>query len=354
MSDHSSRKADHLDLCATDQVAFNQKSTYLEQVELIHDALPEMSIDEVDLSTQVAGATLKAPLVIAAMTGGVDRADRLNKDLASVAEELGIGFGFGSMRPLLEHGLKAGYFVRDVAPSAFLIGNIGVVQATTASSNHIADMVGETGVNALAIHLNPAMEIIQSGGDTDFRGCLDGIARLHEALSVPIIVKETGCGLSRSVGERVAGIGIKTVDVSGAGGTSWVAVETLRARAKSRALGERFWNWGIPTAASIASLADLGLESIATGGVRTGLDITRAIALGATAGGIARGFLQAWNEGGRSTVVEHAEGVIDEIRLAHLLTGCRTPSELRQAKLILGDALLKWVPKDTTLAKRSS
>lgn len=354
MSDHSSRKADHLDLCATDQVAFNKKSTYLEQVELIHDALPEMSIDEVDLSTQVAGATLKAPLVIAAMTGGVDRADRLNKDLASVAEELGIGFGFGSMRPLLEGGLKAGYFVRDVAPSAFLIGNIGVVQATNASSNHIADMVGETGVNALAIHLNPAMEIIQSGGDTDFRGCLDGIARLHETLSVPIIVKETGCGLSRSVGERVAGIGIKTVDVSGAGGTSWVAVETLRARAKSRALGERFWNWGIPTAASIASLADLGLESIATGGVRTGLDITRAIALGATAGGIARGFLQAWNEGGRSTVVEHAEGVIDEIRLAHLLTGCRTPSDLRRAKLILGDALLKWVPKDTTLAKRSS
>jgi isopentenyl-diphosphate Delta-isomerase len=354
MSSHSSRKADHLDLCASDQVAFSKKSTYLEQVHLVHDALPEMSIDDVDLGTPLAGATLKAPLVIAAMTGGVEKAESLNKDLASVAEALGIGFGFGSMRPLLEDGVKDGYFVRDVAPNAFLIGNIGVVQATRSTSAQIEDMVGETGVNALAIHLNPAMEIIQSGGDTDFRGCLDGIARLHEALAVPVIVKETGCGLSRSVGKRLVNVGIKTVDVSGAGGTSWVAVETLRARAKSRALGERFWDWGIPTAASIASLSDLELQAVATGGVRTGLDITRAIALGATAGGVARGFLQAWNEGGKQAVLEHGESIIEEIRLAHLLTGCRTPSELRRAKLVLGDELQKWVPQDTSLAKRTS
>jgi isopentenyl-diphosphate delta-isomerase len=354
MSDHSSRKADHLDLCATDQVAFVEKSNYLGQVHLIHDALPEMSVDEVDLSTQLAGGSLRAPLIIAAMTGGVERADVINKDLASVAEELGIGFGFGSMRPLLEDGEKAGYFVRDVAPTAFLIGNIGVVQATRTSSAKVADLVHQTGVNALAIHLNPAMEVIQTGGDTDFRGCLDGIARLNEALTVPLIVKETGCGLSRAVGTRLANIGIKTVDVSGAGGTSWVGVETLRARAKSRNLGERFWDWGIPTAASIAALSDLGLECIATGGVRDGLDITRAIALGAAAGGIARVFLQAWNAGGRQAVADCAIGIIDEIRLAHLLTGCRTPDDLHKAKLVLGPDLRSWVPRGSSLSKRSS
>ena len=304
MSNHSSRKADHLDLCATDQVAFIGKTTYLEQVQLIHDALPELAVEDVDLTTPFAGGCFSAPLIIAAMTGGVDRADIINRELASVAEELNIGFGFGSMRPLLEDGEKAGYFVRDVAPNAYLIGNIGVVQATKADPARIEDMVGATGVNALAIHLNPAMEVIQPEGDTDFRGCLDTIARLNERLKVPVIAKETGCGLSRRVGERLVEIGVKHVDVSGAGGTSWVGVETLRAKAKTRELGELFWDWGIPTGASIASLADLDLEIVATGGVRNGLDITRAIALGATAGGIARIFLQAWNDGGRDAVLK--------------------------------------------------
>ncbi len=353
MSEHASRKADHLDLCATDQVAFQAKTTLLEQVQLIHEALPELSTDEIDLSTDLAGKQLRAPIVIAAMTGGLDRAEAINKDLASIADELGLAFGFGSMRPLLQEGVKLGYMVRDVAPNALLFANIGVVQARDASTQAIADMVGTTGCDALCVHLNPAMEVVQPEGDNDFRGGLETLARLAEGLSVPVIAKETGCGLSRSTAKRIIETGVRTVDVSGAGGTSWVGVETLRAKARTRSLGELFWDWGIPTAASVAQLSDLDLEVIATGGVQHGLDIARALALGATAGGMARPFLMAWNDGGRSAAKAAAEQVIEEIRIATLLAGVHRASDLATLPLILGDTLNKWVPEGSSLAARS-
>lgn len=353
MSEHASRKADHLDLCATDQVAFQAKTTLLEQVQLIHEALPELSTDEVDLSTDLAGKHLRAPIVIAAMTGGLDRAEAINKDLASIADELGLAFGFGSMRPLLQEGVKLGYMVRDVAPNALLFANIGVVQARDASTQAIADMVGTTGCDALCVHLNPAMEVVQPEGDSDFRGGLETLARLAEGLSVPVIAKETGCGLSRSTAKRIIETGVRTVDVSGAGGTSWVGVETLRAKARTRSLGELFWDWGIPTAGSVAQLSDLDLEVIATGGVQHGLDIARALALGATAGGMARPFLMAWNDGGRGAAKAAAEQVIEEIRIATLLAGVQRVSDLATLPLILGDTLNKWVPEGSSLAARS-
>lgn len=351
MSEHASRKEDHLDLCATDDVAFQGKTTLLEQVQLVHDALPELAVSDVDLTTELVDRTLRAPLVIAAMTGGMQRAEAVNKDLAEVAEEHGLAFGFGSMRPLLEEGVTLGYMVRDVAPNAVVFGNIGVVQAARASTQQIADMVGLTGCDALCVHLNPAMEVVQPEGDDDFRGGLDTLARLHESLPIPVIAKETGCGLSRVVGERIHALGIRTVDTSGAGGTSWVGVETLRAKA-TRTLGELFWDWGLPTAASVAQLDGLDLDVIATGGVKNGLDIARALALGATAGGMARPFLMAWNEGGRPGASAAAKQVIDEIRVACLLTGCRTAADLGTAPLVLGPALLRWVPRDSNLRLR--
>ncbi len=352
MADHASRKADHLDLCATDQVAFQGKTTLLEEVTLVHDALPERAVGDVDLQTSFAGKVLGAPLVIAAMTGGVDRAEEVNRDLASVAQELGFGFGFGSMRPLLDDDCAPGYQVRDVAPDALILGNIGIVQAREASSEQLVDMVLKTGCDALCVHLNPAMEVIQPGGDDDFRGGLDTIARLLEALPVPVVVKETGCGLSRSVGAALVKLGVSWVDVSGAGGTSWVGVETLRAKATSRALGELYWDWGIPTAASVAQLAGLGLGICATGGVRNGLDVARAIALGARVGGMARPFLMAWNQGGRPAVLETGRSVIEEVRLACLLTGSATPQALREAPLVIGPALDRWIPGDSPVRQR--
>lgn len=344
MSEHASRKADHLDLCATDEVAFQGKTTLFEQVQLVHEALPELAVSDIDLTTRLAGRTLRAPIVIAAMTGGLERAERVNKDLASVAEEHGLAFGFGSMRPLLQEGVRLGYLVRDVAPTATLFGNIGVVQARDASSQQIIDMVGISGVDALCVHLNPAMEIVQPEGDDDFRHGVDTLQRLVEALDVPVIAKETGCGLSRTTGRRIAATGVKTVDVSGAGGTSWVGVETLRAKARTRSLGELFWDWGIPTAASVLQLRGLGLEVIATGGVQHGLDIARALALGARAGGMARPFLMAWNEGGRDAANDAAKQIIEEIRIACLLTGSESPEALADQPVILGPALQRWGP----------
>ena len=352
MTDISRRKAEHLDLCATDDVAFRQKSTLLDAVELLHDALPELSIDDIDTTALVCGKFLSAPLIIAAMTGGVEQAESVNRDLAVAAQEHGLGLGFGSMRPMFEKPLAPGYRVRDVAPDILLLGNIGVVQAKAIPTSHIQDVMGETGCDALCIHLNPAMEVIQSDGDRDFRGALDTIIRLHQDLDLPVIVKETGCGLSRTVGLRLVKAGIRWVDTSGAGGTSWVGVETLRARSRSRELGERFWDWGIPTAASVVQLSGLDLGIIATGGVRHGLDVVRALALGASAGGIARPFLQAWNQGGLDAVAGAVAAVVEEIRLAMLLTGARRVDDLRTQRIVLSPELLRWVPEDSPVLAR--
>jgi len=356
MSDEHSkieaRKAEHIVLCETDDVAFQQKTNLLEQVELVHDALPEMHLDQVDLSTEFAGKTLAAPVVIAAMTGGVEEAEAINRDLATVAEAFGIGFGFGSQRPLLESPQSPGYQVRDVAPTTLILGNIGVVQAREAANQQIVDLIGASGADALCIHLNPAMEVIQAGGDQDFRGGLDTIARLVEALEVPIVVKETGCGLSRHVGERLAAIGVQWVDCSGAGGTSWVGVETLRARAATRALGERFWDWGIPTAGSVAQLSGLGLGICATGGVTNGLEAARAIALGATCAGLARPLLQSRAAGGLPGLTAAVGQLLEELRLAHLLAGARTPADLRSKPLVVGSELARWIPRESPLFSR--
>ena len=348
----STRKADHLDLCTDGDVSFRGKTNLFEAVELVHDALPEVAIDEIDLSTEFAGKTLKAPLVIAAMTGGVDRADAINRDLAEVAEELGIGFAFGSQRPLLSKGIEAGYLVRDAAPTALVLGNIGVVQARESSSAALQDLVDHCGADALCVHLNPAMEVVQPEGDDDFRGGLDTIARLVSDLNVPVIVKETGCGLSRRVGERITALGVEHVDTSGAGGTSWVAVEAQRAQDKRQQLGATFWDWGIPTAASVAQLSGLNLSICATGGMSNGLMVAKAIAMGARVGGIARPFLQAYAKGGIDGVRTAAEQAIDEIRIATLLCGVSKVSDLSSQPIIVDPALARWIPAGTPLAQR--
>ncbi len=354
----SSRKDDHIALCETDEVAFQGKTNLLDDVDLVHDALPELAVDDIDLSTVFAGRSLRAPLIIAAMTGGTDAADSINRDLARVAQAHGIGFGFGSQRPLLQHGIQAGYQVRDEAPDALVLGNIGVVQARATPTGRLQELIASCGADAICVHLNPAMEVVQPEGDRDFSGGLDTIARLVAELNVPVVVKETGCGLSRSVGERLAAVGVRWVDTSGAGGTSWVGVETLRAPESSsggvgtRELGQAFWDWGIPTAASVVQLGGLGLGICATGGVSSGLHAARAIALGATCAGMARPFLQARSRGGLEALDAAVGQVIEELRLAVLLSGARTPAELQQKPVLLGPRLRRWVPPDSPLATR--
>lgn len=340
----SQRKTDHINLCASGEVEFREKGTLLDQVQLVHDALPDRHLDEVDLSTVMFGKCLKAPVIISAMTGGTDEAQEINRDLARAAEALGVGFGLGSQRAMLVRPETSRTFeVREVAPSALLLGNLGLVQAREMTTKEVRSLCDRVGADALCLHLNPAMELIQPGGDRDFRGGLDTLRRLHAELGLPIIVKETGCGLSRSVAMKVRALGIMAVDVSGAGGTSWVAVETRRAVGSAQRLGEALWDWGIPTGASVGLLADLGLTIIATGGVRSGMDVAHALALGATAGGLAAPVLRAWKAGGYDGVITFLQQVIEEVRAVTFLTGCRTPSELRHAPRVLGSTLRAWI-----------
>jgi isopentenyl-diphosphate delta-isomerase len=349
MSNIGQRKDDHLALCAEGDVGFRGKTTLLECVRLVHDALPDMALSDVDTSVTLFGKTLRAPFVIAAMTGGTDEAGRINRELASIAEERGYAFGLGSQRAMHTRPASAPtYRVRQVAPSTLLLGNVGVVQARSMTTSEARMLVDEVGADALCVHLNPAMELVQPGGDRDFSHGLSTIARLVRDLGVPLVVKETGCGIGPGAGRRLRDVGVKHVDVSGAGGTSWVGVETRRAEAAgdagARALGEALWDWGIPTAASVALLAPMGFDSvIATGGIGTGLDVARAIALGASAAGVARPLLRALSSGGRAAAVELLEAMESELRAAMLLTASRDLAALRRAPRVIAGELSAWL-----------
>lgn len=344
MADISRRKDDHLDLATSGDVGFKHTTTLFENVRLVHDALPELSVAELDTSVELMGKRLRAPILIAGMTGGSERAERINKELASIAEERGYAFGLGSQRAMHKHPSKSGtYAVRDVAPTVLLLGNVGLVQAAQMSNDEVQALVDGVGADALCVHLNPAQEIVQEEGDRDFRGGVDALERLL-GLGLRVVVKETGCGLSGSVAARVRGVGVEYVDVSGAGGTSWVAVETHRASEARRPLGQAFWEWGIPTAASVALCAQHGFRGIfATGGISSGLDIAKAIALGASAGGIARRALQALETGGRAGAVAFFERVETELRTAMLLTGSRNLSALARAPRLVTGELAEWL-----------
>jgi isopentenyl-diphosphate delta-isomerase len=339
------RKADHIALCATGDVGFHSKTTMLEHVELVHDSLPELALDEIDLSVTILGKQLRAPLLIAAMTGGTPRAREINRELARIAEERGYGFGLGSQRAMLRGDTDDTYQVRDVAPTTLILGNIGALQAKELSTDTVMDLVGRVGADAICIHMNPAQEIVQPGGDRYFAGALGAMQRLAEDLPVPIVAKETGCGIGPRTARRIARAGVRHLDVSGAGGTSWVAVETARASAQQRSLGLALREWGVPTAASviIARKSRPRFKTIiATGGVQSGLDAAKAIALGAHAAGIARPVLQAFVAGGRDGAVRFLEQVEAELRAVMLLVGAGSVRALRKAPRLMSAQLARW------------
>lgn len=343
-ADIEQRKADHLDLCATDEVAFRGRTTLLECVRLVHQSLPETSYSSVDTRVRLLGKELRAPLLIAAMIGGHERAAEINQALASIANELGYAFGLGSQRAMQKRPeTRWTYQVRERAPDVLLFGNVGVVQARDMSTAEVAQMIEDVGADALCVHMNPAMELVQPEGDRDFSGGLQTFQRLWAELDVPVIAKETGNGISREVAAKLRSAGIRHADTSGAGGTSWVGVETLRAEGDGRALGEALWDWGIPTAASVRYCVDAGLTTIATGGIRTGMDVARAIALGASCAGIARNVYQAFLEGGSDGAREFLLRVERELRSIMLLCGAKSIEELQQAPRIVTGELADWL-----------
>jgi isopentenyl-diphosphate delta-isomerase len=346
----SDRKRAHLDLCEQADVEYAGKSTLFEEVELVHDALPELAVDEIDVSTTLLGKRLRAPLLITGMTGGTSEAADINQVLAQVAEEHGIAFGLGSQRAMQRSPeLAYTFLVRTHAPTTLVLANLGVVQATVTPTTEVARLVEAVGADALCLHLNPGQEMIQPGGDRDFRGGLATFARLVRELAVPVVAKETGCGISREVAMRLRDAGVRTIDVSGAGGTSWVKVETLRADDAGRMLGEEFADWGIPTAAALAGVRGLDLEVLASGGIRSGLEVAKAIALGARAAGVALPVFRAYRAGGKPAAAAFLERLIAGLRTAMVLTGSRDLEALSRAPLVLGRRLRDWLVRGPTV-----
>jgi isopentenyl-diphosphate delta-isomerase len=343
------RKRSHLDLCATGDVEHLEKTTLFEEVEFVHDALSEVDLSEVDLSVDFLGRRLGAPLLITGMTGGTADAASVNRDLARLAEKYAIGFGLGSQRAMLRRPeLASTYSVRREAPTTLLLANLGLNQAAQTPTAEIARLVEVVGADALCLHLNPAQELVQKEGDRKFSGALRGLRRIVAELETPVIVKETGCGVSAKVGRQLEEAGVRYVDVSGAGGTSWVRVEDLRGDARSHALGELLRDWGIPTAASLIQLRDSRLVRIASGGIRSAVDAAKALALGAELCGFALPVFRAYRSAGLEGASTFLEQALEGLRVTMVLTGCRTIAELRRRPIVLGPRLDRWQQREAS------
>lgn len=343
----SQRKSEHLRIVAEQDVS-HRGTTLLEDVRLLHDALPERDLSEIALETEFFGRTLAAPLMITSMTGGADFAERLNHGLAAVAQDRGIAFAVGSQRVMLRHPEVAEHFrVRSEILDGVLLGNIGAVQLVEYPVERIAGLAREIEADGMCVHLNAGQELMQVEGNRNFRGLLDGIARLNDELEGRVLVKETGAGLSPGALERLRSIGVRFVDVAGAGGTSWTRVESRRqSNAALAATGETFGDWGVPTAASVA-WARKALPGdatvIASGGIRHGLDAARALALGADIAGFARAVLVEFLEGGGEKAAQWIDRTAGEIRTAILLTGGEKPTDLRRAPRVITGRLREWL-----------
>lgn len=332
------RKADHLRICLEDDVQCHQITTGLEQYRFIHCGLPELSYDQIDISTNFFGKTLKTPLLISSMTGGTQQARLINQRLAATAQKFGLAMGVGSQRVAVEKPELADTFnIRRYAPDALLLANLGAVQLNYSYGlEHCQRVVNWLEADALILHLNPLQECVQTRGDTDFSGLMAKIELLCARLPVPVIAKEVGNGISGSLAQKLIDVGVSAIDVAGAGGTSWARVESERAEdVKQRRLGQTFGDWGIPTAECIVDVRAIApqIPLIASGGLRNGLDVAKTIALGADMAGMAFPFLKA---------ADHSEAALDtltdiliaELKTALFCTGQGNLKDLQHAQVL--------------------
>ncbi|MFH1450704.1 MAG: type 2 isopentenyl-diphosphate Delta-isomerase [archaeon] len=339
-SETEMRKLEHIKICCEESVQ-SDKTTLLEFVELKKSA-PLLPESDLDLSVELFGKKLNYPLIISGMTGGAAETGKINKNLAQAAEELGIGFGVGSQRAMLEDpSLKSTYDVRDVAPNVLLIGNIGAPQLSEYSSSAIEKMAMDIGSDVLAVHLNSAQEMIQPEGIVPKMDYSEKVSELCSSVSIPVILKETGTGISQKNANSFRNSGLSGIDVGGAGGTSFARVELERM--KSPALMD-FEDFGTPTAASILDVRKVfpTLPVIATGGIRTGDDVAKAIALGANSAGIALPLLKP-AQASSDAVKSYLQRVISELKKSMMALSAPRISDLNREKIFITGELIKWL-----------
>jgi len=333
--DTENRKADHIRICLEEDVSGRDISPGFERYRFVHQALPEINLRDVDTSMKLWGRRMKVPLLISSMTGGTRKAGEINRNLAMAAQELGLAMGVGSQRAALENPeLAATYQVRKYAPDVPLFANVGGVQLNYSygieECRRAIDMIE---ADALILHLNPLQEAVQPEGDTDFEGLALKIEHICASLDVPVIAKEVGWGISARTARMLWDAGVSAIDVAGAGGTSWTQVEAHRIPTEQgRLVAEAFAGWGIPTVESLAMLREAGVPAsgklFASGGVRNGIDMAKALALGADLAGIARPFLKAAAMS-LEDVIAVGEIIRDQLRIAMFATGAASLEQLR-------------------------
>jgi isopentenyl-diphosphate delta-isomerase len=332
-------------------VQARKNTTGFEDIYLVHKALPEIDRDKIDLTTEVFNHKFLAPIIVSALTGGTEEAEKINAAIATVVEELGIGMGVGSQRAALEDKRLEKTFavVRKKAPTAFLVANLGGVQLVKGYGvKEVRKAIEMINADAVAIHLNPLQEAVQPEGETSFQGVLEKIGEIAKEIDKPVIVKETGAGIAAEDAKRLETIGVSGIDVGGAGGTSFAAVEFYRAKGERniyhQRLGDVFWDWGIPTAISLIEVVQtVKIPVIASGGIRSGLDVAKALALGASLTSLAQPILQAAVEGGTKKTREVLTMLIEELKNAMFLVGAENLHQLRKTPLIIVGRTAEWL-----------
>lgn len=340
------RKTEHIRLCLQENVEGVNKTTGLEGISFIHNALPEIDFADIRLDSAFLGKNIKAPFLVSSMTGGSDLAVKINQNLAEAAEEKGWVMALGSTRALLESkAYKESFLVREKAPTIPLIANIGAVQLNYGyGAEECKRIVDMTGADSIVLHFNSLQEVVQDEGDLNFRDLLPKIEKVCKTLDVPVGAKEVGFGIDGTVARKLYDAGISYMDVAGAGGTSWSQVEKLRSKDPLRkAAAEAFNNWGIPTKDCIVSVRSelANVPIVASGGMKTGVDAAKAITIGADTIGFARKLLKAATKSVEA-VIEAMEQIELEMKMVMFGIGVKTIEELKETKrvTIMGRSLL--------------
>jgi isopentenyl-diphosphate delta-isomerase len=342
------RKAEHIKICLDEKAQARKATAGFEDVQFIHRALPEVDKEKSDVSATVFGHKFSAPLIVGAMTGGTAEATRINAAIAEAVERLRLGMGVGSQRAAIENPKLAETFAvaRKKAPTAFLIANIGGIQLVHGCGvKEVKQAVEMIDADAVAVHLNALHEAVQPEGQTNFKGVLAKIGEIAGELDKPVIVKETGAGIAAEDAKKLEKAGVKAIDVGGTGGTSFAAVEYYRSEVSSvqHFLSDVFWDWGIPTVVSLAEITQtVKIPVIASGGVRTGRDVAKALALNACLASVSQPALQAAVKGAKATE-NMLSLLIEELRAVMFLVGAEKVETLAKTPIVVTGKTAAWL-----------